>query len=48
MIDGPGGFLPDDPLTLRANDEFSKVPLMSGYNAEDGSLYVIACKYQKL
>lgn len=45
VIDGPGGFLPDHPLTQRENGDFSQVPLMSGYNSEDGSIYVIWCQY---
>ena len=45
MVDGPGNFLPDDPLVLRSRDEYAQVPLMSGWNAEDGSLYVLACQY---
>ena len=45
VIDGPGRFLPNYPLVQRENGEFSQVPLMSGYNSEDGSLYVLACKY---
>ena len=45
VIDGPGNFLPSNPLEQRENGEFSRVPLMGGYNAEDGSVYVIACEY---
>ena len=44
VIDGPGNFLPDDPLRLREAGEYSQIPLMSGWNAEDGSLYVVACE----
>ena len=46
VIDGPGNFLPDEPLRLREAGQYAEVPLMSGWNAEDGSLYVVACKFK--
>ena len=44
VIDGEGNFMPEDPLTQRAKGEFSPVPLLSGWNSEDGSVYALACK----
>lgn len=39
VIDGE--FIIDNPLVLRENGNFTDVPIFSGYNREDGSLYLI-------
>jgi carboxylesterase type B len=42
IVDGPGGFIPDLPLTLRENLGADSVPLLSGINKDDGSLFTLA------
>jgi carboxylesterase type B len=41
VVDGPGGFIPDLPLTLRENLGEDSVPLLSGINRDDGSLFTV-------
>jgi hypothetical protein len=41
VIDGPGGFIPDFPAVLRDNEQFNKVPIMSGNTRDDGSLFTL-------
>lgn len=43
-MDGPGGFVPDLPLTLRQNLGEDSVPLLAGICKDDGSLYTTFCK----
>ena len=45
VIDGPGGFIPDHPIYLREQGLINKVPIMTGFNREDGSLYTLARSY---
>jgi len=42
IVDGPGGFLPDNPLTLRENLGQDTVPILAGHCKDDGSLYTLA------
>ena len=42
-VNGEGGFLPKHPLDIRAEGNHNQVPIFGGFNAEDGSLYVLAC-----
>lgn len=44
IVDGPDGFLPDVPLTLRENLGVNSVPLLSGICRDDGSLVTLFCK----
>ena len=37
VVDGEGGFLVDDPWKLRQQGRYNKVPLISGFNTEDGA-----------
>jgi carboxylesterase type B len=39
VIDGPAGFIPDHPLVLREKGLINHVPIITGLNREDGSLY---------
>lgn len=36
VIDGPGGLIPDLPSTLMAEGKFSRIPLITGANLDDG------------
>ena len=45
VIDGPGGFLPDNPYYARGNGTFNRdVQVISGHTSEDGSMYLLPCK----
>jgi len=44
IVDGPGGFIPDLPTTLRENLGADTVPLMSGICRDDGALFTLVCK----
>jgi carboxylesterase type B len=41
IVDGPGGFLPDVPLTLREQLGSNSVPVIGGHCSDDGSLYTL-------
>jgi carboxylesterase type B len=41
IVDGPGGFMPDIPLTLREELGEASVPIIAGHCSDDGSLYTI-------
>ena len=44
VVDGPGGFIPDLPTTLRENLGADSVPLMSGICRDDGAAFTVVCK----
>ncbi|XP_070581216.1 neuroligin-2-like [Ptychodera flava] len=44
IVDGPGGFMPDDPLTLMANGEYSKVPLLTGHTAHENGFTLLTIR----
>ncbi|XP_077979545.1 neuroligin-2-like [Glandiceps talaboti] len=35
IVDGPGGFMPDDPYTMMVNGDYNKVPWLSGYTRHE-------------
>jgi len=41
IVDGPGGFMPDHPNTLREALGEKSVPVIAGHCKDDGSLYTI-------
>ena len=45
VIDGPGGFIPENPINARANGQVNQVPLITGICREDGSLYTLTRDY---
>ncbi|HVU05189.1 MAG TPA: carboxylesterase family protein [Polyangiaceae bacterium] len=41
VVDGPGGFLPDDPRTLFDAGDIAKVPYLAGSNNDEGYLFFL-------
>jgi para-nitrobenzyl esterase len=41
VVDGPGGFIPDQPRTLLDNGQIVKVPYILGSNNDEGMLFVL-------
>ena len=46
VVDGPGGFLPQEPHELRASGDVLSGPIMSGICREDGSIFATLCEYK--
>ena len=45
VVDGEGGFLPQEPHDLRASGDVLEGPIMSGICREDGSLFSFVCEH---
>ena len=45
VVDGPGCFLPNKPVDLRAGRGVMNGPIIVGINKEDGSLFVPICEF---
>jgi para-nitrobenzyl esterase len=41
VVDGPGGFLPDQPRTLYDNGQIAHVPYLLGSNNDEGMLFIL-------
>ena len=47
IVDGPGGFIPKQPLEMRRELPADQVvPSMGGICSDDGSLYAFICELQ--
>lgn len=40
VIDGPGGMIPKAPLESWEKDEFRHVPILTGFNTDEGTLFI--------
>jgi acetylcholinesterase len=41
-IDGPGGIIPTAPITSWRNHDWNKVPILTGFNTNEGAMFVPA------
>jgi hypothetical protein len=47
IVDGPGGFLPEEPQVIRESGNYNQGNIITGICRDDGALYTAACTYTK-